>query len=155
MGSLKEVYQYIPELAVPIVMMNNVTTSVALAVGECIQQNISLREIPERVNTFHQNEWEIILPKVKKEKVVITTCSTGIGTAVQISTLLEKSIPDQLQIRILPYEFNQLENSEHIRQTLAAYDIVGVVGTTKPRQELAPFISLEELISGAQGQRCY
>ncbi|MDY4307683.1 hypothetical protein SNF32_11760 [Enterococcus mundtii] len=90
MGSLKEVYQYIPELTVPIVMMNNVTTSVAIAVGECIQQHVSLREIPERVNAYHQNEWEIILPKVKKEKVVITTCSTGIGTAVQISTLLEK-----------------------------------------------------------------
>lgn len=33
MGSLKEIYQYIPELMVPIVMMNNVTTSVAIAVG--------------------------------------------------------------------------------------------------------------------------
>ena len=33
MGSLKEIYQYIPELTVPIVMMNNVTTSVAIAVG--------------------------------------------------------------------------------------------------------------------------
>lgn len=149
MGSLKEVYQYIPELTVPIVMMNNVTTSVALAVGECIQQNVSLREIPERVNAYHQNEWEIILPKVKKEKVVITTCSTGIGTAVQISTLLEKSIPDHLQILILPYEFNQLENSEHMKQILTSYDVVGIIGTTKPRQELAPFISLEELISGA------
>ena len=42
MGSLKEIYQYIPELTVPIVMMNNVTTSVAIAVGECIQQNVSL-----------------------------------------------------------------------------------------------------------------
>lgn len=149
MGSLKEIYQYIPELTVPIVMMNNVTTSVAIAVGECIQQNVSLREIPERVNAYSQNEWEIILPQTKKEKVVITTCSTGIGTAVQISNLLEKSIPDHLQIRILPYEFNQLENREHVKQALTSYDIVGVVGTNKPRQELAPFISLEELISGA------
>ena len=71
MGSLKEIYQYIPELTVPIVMMNNVTTSVAIAVGECIQQNVSLREIPERVNAYSQNEWEIILPQTKKEKVVI------------------------------------------------------------------------------------
>ena len=37
---------------------------------------------------------------------------------------------------------------------LTSYDIVGVVGTNKPRQELAPFISLEELISGA-GRRCF
>lgn len=48
-----------------------------------------------------------------------------------------------------PYEFNQLENREHVKQALTSYDIVGVVGTNKPRQELAPFISLEELISGA------
>ena len=100
----------------------------------------SLREIPERVMPTVKNEWEIILPQTKKEKVVITTCSTGIGTAVQISNLLEKSIPDHLQIRILPYEFNQLENREHVKQALTSYDIVGVVGTNKPRQELAPFI---------------
>jgi sigma-54 dependent transcriptional regulator of gfr operon len=149
MGSLKEIYQYFPELSVPIIMMNNVTTSLAIAAGECIQQNVPLKEIPERVTSSYQNEWEIILPQTKKEKVLITTCSTGIGTAVQISTLIEKSIPDHLQIQVLPYEFSQLENAEQFKQTFAAYDIVGIVGTTKPRQELAPFISLEELISGA------
>ncbi|MDY4307682.1 hypothetical protein SNF32_11755 [Enterococcus mundtii] len=36
-----------------------------------------------------------------------------------------------------------------MKQILTSYDVVGIIGTTKPRQELAPFISLEELISGA------
>ena len=95
-------------------------------------------EIPERVNAYSQNEWEIILPQTKKKKVVITTCSTGIGTAVQISNLLEKSIPDHLQIRILLMSSISWKIGNIVKQALTSYDIVGVVGTNKPRQELAP-----------------
>jgi sigma-54 dependent transcriptional regulator of gfr operon len=149
MGSLKEIYQYFPkELQAPIVLMNNVTTSLALAVGECIRDDNSLNEIPEMVTQQNKNEWEIIFPKTKKEQVVITTCSTGIGTAVQIASLLEKSIPDHLAVHVIPYEFSQLEKLEKVKQALSAYEIVGIIGTNRPRNNEFPFISLEELIAG-------
>ena len=79
MGSLKEIYQYIPELTVPIVMMNNVTTSVAIAVGNVSSKNVSLREIPERVNAYSQNEWEIILPQTKKRKLSSQRVQQGLN----------------------------------------------------------------------------
>jgi sigma-54 dependent transcriptional regulator of gfr operon len=46
--------------------------------------------------SVHPNEWEIILPENKTERVILTTCSTGIGTAVKIRDLLEKSLSKEI-----------------------------------------------------------
>lgn len=91
MGSLKEIYQYFPaEEEGPFLLMNNVTTSLALSIGEAIKDEVSFEELPQKALTVHPNEWEIILPENKTERVILTTCSTGIGTAVKIRDLLEK-----------------------------------------------------------------
>ncbi|MGX7163771.1 sigma 54-interacting transcriptional regulator [Enterococcus massiliensis] len=149
MGSLKEIYQYFPkDIKAPIAIMNNVTTGLAIAVGEVIQKRNNITEIPTLVEKVHKNRWEIILPELDKEKVLITTCSTGIGTAVQISNLLEKSMPSNLEIKIIPCEYKQLTNPTEFEKMFEPYDIIGIIGTDNPRHKGVPFISLERLISG-------
>jgi sigma-54 dependent transcriptional regulator of gfr operon len=150
MGSLKEIHRYFSkETAAPLVLMNNVTTSLALAVGEEIQKKCPLSELPQQAFNSYENEYEIILPEMKKEKMILTTCATGIGTAVQISELLEKSLPGNLSIKIVPCEFRQLKDPLIFEKEFSLYEVLGIVGTNNPFAAQRPFISLEELIAGA------
>lgn len=49
MGSLKEIYQYFPvEEEGPFLLMNNVTTSLALSIGEAIKDEVSFEELPQK-----------------------------------------------------------------------------------------------------------
>lgn len=149
MGSLKEIHRYFSkETTAPIVLMNNVTTSLAIAVGEGIQRQQQLGEIPAKAISSHQSQWEIIQPEMKKEKIILTTCATGIGTAVQISNLLEKSLPDTTSVKLIPCEFRQLCNPVEFEKAFSLYDVLGIVGTANPAVEGVPFISLEDLIAG-------
>lgn len=149
MGSLKEIHQYFPKnISTPIVMINNVTTSLAIAVGESIKNDCHFSEIPNVALSYHKNDWEIILPTLNKEKLILTTCSTGLGTAVKIGNLLEKSMPQNLSVKIIPHEFGQLSNIEFFKNSFAIYDVLGIIGTENPNIEDVPFISLEDLIIG-------
>ncbi len=129
--------------------MNNVTTSLALSIGEAIKDKVSFEELPQKALTVHPNEWEIILPENKTERVILTTCSTGIGTAVKIRDLLEKSLPAEAQLKIIPCEYNQLRNAESIKESFPEYEIVGIISVQTTRLQMTSRISLsEELIAG-------
>ncbi|MBO0440047.1 sigma 54-interacting transcriptional regulator [Candidatus Enterococcus ikei] len=149
MGSLKEIHRYFSkETTAPIILMNNVTTSLAIAVGEGIQRQQQLAEIPAKAINSHHYQWEIIKPQTRKEKIIITTCATGIGTAVQISNLLEKSLPDNSEVKLVPCEFRQLRTPAEFEKAFSLYNVLGIVGTANPIVENVPFISLEDLIAG-------
>lgn len=149
MGSLKEIYQFLlKNMAAPLLIMNNVTTGLAVVVGEAIQQQKKISEIPNIVTNTIQIDSQLILPEKNKVKILLITCSTGIGTSVQISNLLNKSIPSKVSLKILPCEYHQLENSEDFLCAYDSFNVIGIVGTDNPRVKSVPFLSLEELISG-------
>lgn len=54
-------------------------------------KNVSLEEIAEETVRQIQPEWRLLYPEENKPKALITTCFTGIGTAVHLSELLEKA----------------------------------------------------------------
>lgn len=154
MGSLKEIYQYFPkQIRVPIVIMNNVTTSMAIAVGENLQKSLSLEDI---VNQSHQQspfDWQVIYPGENRTKALLTTCQTGIGTAIHIGNLLEKSLPSGYDLKFLPYEYKVLADKKKEESVFSIYDVLGIIGTDNPEIEGIPFLSLEEMISGDEKQR--
>ncbi|MGM0125549.1 sigma-54 dependent transcriptional regulator, gfr operon transcriptional activator [Enterococcus sp. AZ194] len=154
MGSLKEIYQYFPkQITVPIAIMNNVTTPLAIAVGENLQKKLSLSEITERSASQATLDWKIIYPEENRTKALLTTCQTGIGTAAHISHLLEKSLPSSCNLKVLPYEFQVLADKKKSETVFSAYDVLGIIGTDNPYVEQIPYLSLEELISGDENQR--
>lgn len=154
MGSLKEIYQYFPkQITVPIAIMNNVTTPLAIAVGENLQKKLSLSEIAERSAKQAVLDWEIIYPEENKTKALLTTCQTGIGTAAHISHLLEKSLPSTCGLKVLPYEFQILADKKKSETVFSVYDVLGIIGTDNPDVEEIPYLSLEELISGDENQK--
>lgn len=149
MGSLKEIYQYFPkQITAPIIIMNNVTTPLAIAIGENLQKNLPLKEIAEISTKEAMLDWEIIYPQENKLQVLLTTCFTGIGTATHISHLLEKSLPKMSELKIFPYEYEVLKNNKRSEAVFSMYDVLGIIGTADPVIEDIPYLSLESLISG-------
>lgn len=153
MGSLKEIYQYFPkQINVPIVIMNNVTTPLAVAVGESIKHQRTLNELAMKSAAEAAFDWEIIYPEENRTKALLTTCQTGIGTANQICHLLEKSLPSTCELKILPYEYRILEEKKLDETVFSIYDVLGIIGTDDPKIAEMPYLSLEELISGDEQQ---
>lgn len=153
MGSLKEIYQYFPkQINVPIVIMNNVTTPLAIAVGENIKFQRTLNELATKSAEEAHFDWEIIYPKENRTKALLTTCQTGIGTATQICHLLEKSLPSTCELKILPYEYRVLEEKKLDETVFSVYEVLGIIGTDDPHIPKMPYLSLEELISGDEQQ---
>lgn len=153
MGSLKEIYQYFPkQINVPIVIMNNVTTPLAIAIGENIKHQRTLSELASKAAAEAVLDWEIIYPEENRTKALLTTCQTGIGTATQICHLLEKSLPGTCELKILPYEYRVLEEKKLDETVFSIYDVIGIIGTDDPQIETIPYLSLEALISGDEQQ---
>lgn len=149
MGSLKEIYEYFPQqLTAPIMIMNNVTTPLALAVGENIQKELSLSDVAVRSASYLKQDWKLIYPQENKAKALLTTCFTGIGTAKQISQLLEESLPAASHLKVIPYDYETLHNHKKKETVFSLYDVVGIIGTANPAIDDMPYLSLEELISG-------
>lgn len=149
MGSLKEIYEYFPQqLTAPIMIMNNVTTPLALSVGENIQKELSLSDVAEHAVMDLKLDWELIYPQENKTKALLTTCPTGIGTAKTISHLVEESLPVSVQLKVIPYDYETLSTQKKLETVFLLYDVIGIVGTANPGIESIPYLSLEELIAG-------
>lgn len=149
MGSLKDIYQYFPnQIKAPIVIMNNVTTPLAISVGEQIQRKLSLKQQIKNSLESSKMDYRIIYPETNMDKVILTTCMTGIGTATKISKLIENSLPKSVSLKVLPYEFSALMDDSQMNTILSMYDCLGIIGTDDPQISKVPYISLEDLISG-------
>ncbi|SMC20058.1 Transcriptional regulatory protein LevR, contains PRD, AAA+ and EIIA domains [Clostridium acidisoli DSM 12555] len=85
-----------------------------------------------------------------KKNVIVTICSTGEGTAVKLKELVTNIVTNTTkeEIEILPVSVKDINNT--IRTIKKKHNIIASVGIVNPNID-APFISLEELISG-QGE---
>ncbi|OPJ60397.1 sigma 54-interacting transcriptional regulator [Clostridium oryzae] len=156
MGSLKDIYLNIKDyINVPIAIVNNVSTQMALFVGDLLNKNIYLEELIEKLKASNVTQYKIIYPEISKEKAIITSCITGIGTAKQLQALLEKSIPKELGIHILVNEYERLKTNGTKEALFQLYDVLAILGTTNPEVEQVEYISLEDLISGRGEDKLY
>lgn len=147
MGSLQEIQTYIkPKEMITIGIINNVTTSMVLEVGQLIINQALPETIVEKAKK-QQTEVKLHLPKVKEQKVFITTCLTGIGTANQIKQLLEDSIDEQYSIIIRAVDYHTLKNNG-ISGGIRSEDVLAIIGTDNPEIDGIDYIPLEKLISG-------
>lgn len=156
MGSLKDIYSNIKEyINAPIAIVNNVSTQMALFVGELLNRDIYLEELIEKLKASNETQYKIIYPEKEKEKAIITSCITGIGTAKQLQALLEKSIPKELGIHILVHEYERLKTNGAKEALFQLYNVLAILGTANPEVEGVEYISLEDLISGRGEDKLY
>lgn len=151
MGSLQEIQQFIQlKNSITIGIINNVTTSIVLQVGELIISEKLPEEIIQKVKANYKIEAKIYVPLIKKQQVIITTCLTGVGTASHIQQLLEESIDKAYGIDIKVMDYRRLKN-DGIGEELAGAKIIAIIGTDNPKVKNIRYIPLEKLISGEDG----
>lgn len=148
MGSLEGILKYISsEVNFPIGIITNVSTQTALAVAEKIVLDNSLEEIIDYVEENISQKTEILYLVEIKNKLIITCCQTGIGTAERIRILLEESLPKNLDVKIISYDYRDLIDEEKIKVLRKSFDILMIMGTSEIDITGIPYIGLEDLIS--------
>ena len=149
MGSLREIYaSFERELKVPLAVVNNISTQMALHAGELIRKGMELEEIIESIERDNKMEHKIIYPKEYRARAIVTCCITGTGTARQLQRLIQASVPKSLGIQVISYDYDQLKKQDVVKNICQKYEILGMVGTKNPHVITETFIPLEKLVSG-------
>lgn len=149
MGSLNDIHHYFSrKVTMPVVIINNVSTRMALYVGERILRGDYLETLADEIAADLPVEHKIVWPELNKPKAIITTCATGIGAASNLSSLLKASIPQELGIEVVAYEYDTLAENKRREPIFSRFDVLALVGTLDPSIPDVPYISLDTLISG-------
>lgn len=149
MGSLKAIHRHFDRaLSTPVTIINNVSTSMALYVGERILQGHFIEEIARDIARDVPVEYQLYWPKSNKLRAILTTCATGIGVATNLCALLSASIPQALEIDVVACDYAMLASNKTQEPVFMRYDVLAIVGTLDPHIASVPWISLDSLISG-------
>ncbi|EJC1231388.1 sigma-54-dependent transcriptional regulator [Salmonella enterica] len=151
MGYTKEIAEaLLSVIHGPLVVVDNVTTRLALNVASEIALQKNIEQIAEEIVPLNQSRWDVFWPAQKKARALLVTCITGIGTAFKFKNLMEKSQLTDFDINIIASEYTRLKNSRMAAPLLNQYDVIAVVGTIDPQLAGTPWVGIEELL-GEQG----
>lgn len=130
MGSLKAIHRHFDRaLSTPVTIINNVSTSMALYVGERILQGHFIEEIARDIARDVPVEYQLYWPKSNKPRAILTTCATGIGVATNLCALLSASIPQALEIDVVACDYAMLASNKTQEPVFMRYDVLAIVGT--------------------------
>ncbi|GAA3011311.1 sigma 54-interacting transcriptional regulator [Tetragenococcus solitarius] len=149
MGSLNMIYEQLKQnINQPVLFIDQLSTPLALEVGNLIQQDRSLNEIAESMQEVVVPNVQLYQPKRRKKKAIITTCFSGLGVAIQIQKLLYDCLDGILAIDILPIEFADLQANGLSEAFLSQYEVLSIIGTNDVHIPEMKFVYLENIISG-------
>lgn len=146
MGSLEKIYEGVARKTnANIAIANNVSTKLALSVGENLIKKVPLKKIFDSFKNDCEDYYQII-EKKEKDKVILCSCATGIGTAEKLKFILEDSLPKNLPVQVLTYDYSTLLENKLESNFFDNYEVVCIVGTLNPNIDNITFIPVEELI---------
>lgn len=149
MGSLNMIYDQLKQIInVPVLFIDQLSTPMALEIGNWIIQGKSLQEIAENMQEVITPNIQLFKPKRQKQLAILTTCLTGVGTAIQIQKLLSDCLEGIIDIVILPIEYSSLKTDGIPTNISEKYEILSIIGTNDPQLENTKFVYLENIISG-------
>ncbi|MCM0648989.1 sigma 54-interacting transcriptional regulator [Clostridium swellfunianum] len=127
-------------------IINNITTNIALDIAGRI---INGQDVETMINGIEKNNplvCKLIKTKAKK-KAILTTCISGIGTAVKVRNLVRECIGNAL-IEVKEYDYASLTLKGKEDKVFSDYDVKLVISTTKLEIEGVNTILLHDLING-------
>ena len=145
MGSLEELYKGIHLENVNIGIINNISTKAALEIGNGILQNIPMEDIFKNVLKYHMMNYHIEYNR-QKEKVILCSCASGMGTAEKLKQIIQDSLPIGLDIKVKTYNYNDLLEKGKSSTFFDEYHVICVIGTLNPNIERLNFIPIEDFI---------
>lgn len=148
MGSLEELYKSLLDFVEgDIAIINNITTQLALDVGNRIMQNQPIEQIVTEAIQKNNISYKFIRNKKSRKNAILTTCITGIGTAKKIKDLLKECFANE-NIEIIPYDYGRLKGNGIKDSIFKNYNVKLIIGTSDPGIKEIPYLSLEDLIAG-------
>lgn len=146
MGSLEDIADEINAKNRSIGVINNVSTKLALAIGEKIIQEKNIEEIMNLdFNSFNISS-NLILKNTKKDAILITS-ENGVSMTHRLKEMYKASMPEQSQIELIELDYSMLINQRDIHPLFDEYNVIFISGTMHPHLETIPFISLEGIIT--------
>ena len=156
MGSLKYFGELIEEetgIIIKVIELASTITVIECARKALIEKDINKiwNSVRESHLTFFKSAIKSLSEnfKAKKDNIIITLCSTGVGSAIIIKEMIEKQLlKEESSLQIIPL------NVSDAKEFLANLNILGkdkkilaIIGTFNPDIYGIPFISAEEIFS--------
>lgn len=146
MGSLEEIYKGIKHVINSnIGIINNVSTKLALEIGSGIKQGKDIQELLQMAAKNNVTSQTYINNRERKA-AILSVCAAGFGAAEKIMELLATSLPYDVPIAILPYDYQSLVNHGTNDSVFKKYNVQGIIGTLNPQLEGIPFVAVEEIV---------
>lgn len=146
MGSLEKIYDHLSHITnFNIAIANNVSTKFALFVGEGIIKNEPLKYIFDESIGMLDTNYKITERK-EKEKIILCSCATGMGTAEKLKEILEESLPEKIPVKVLTYDYSTLVKNQLESDFFDRYEVICIIGTLDPKIPNLKFVSLENFI---------
>ncbi|MCX7883470.1 MAG: sigma 54-interacting transcriptional regulator [Caloramator sp.] len=150
MGSLANFEtEIIERTGIEVKVLDMVSTAIVLeATRKSNFFNMELNSIYNSLKSFRgYGKYEEVIDR-EYDKVIVTICSTGEGTAIKLKQLVEgviQNITDEY-INVIPLSVYDLK--EEVERIQSKYKIIASVGVIDPKIN-APFIPLERLLDGS------
>lgn len=147
MGSLNTIVKKVKKFySLPILIINNVSTPIALEVGNQLIANKDFDYISERIGKTRVT-CTLFNKRATMDNVIITTCMTGMGTAKRIEKILANSFEGLISVKVMAFDYHELVNYKRV-DLLSKANVLAIVGIDNPYIPGIPYFGLEEIISG-------
>ncbi|MBS2951671.1 sigma 54-interacting transcriptional regulator [Klebsiella pneumoniae] len=145
MGSLQDIYSEIKlHIQGDLLVMNNVSTAMALNIAEKIQKNLPMKEIIDGVKGAWEVEARYYSGIVEGNKIIIS-CISGEGVARQLQEIIRRNIIDEA-IDVVTMEYDDLK-WKIAKADSALYGTRLLITTTEMDAGYIPQINTRKLIS--------
>ncbi|CAM3326785.1 sigma 54-interacting transcriptional regulator [Vagococcus fessus] len=131
----------------PFAVIDNVSTKLALDVGFKIINKENISQLALKASESHYSECSVFEPEVPKEKALIISCQTGIGTANKLKDIFEENLPKSANIQLVVTDFKHLTTMKTNTTFFARYEVLGSIGTTDPKIQDVQFLGLDDIMS--------
>ncbi|MCD8084543.1 MAG: sigma 54-interacting transcriptional regulator [Clostridiales bacterium] len=133
-------------------IINNVSTRLALDVGSKILKNLSMSEIVQTACEEYVTTYKLSEGRSKKAAVIFVS-EAGVVVARRMAELFNHSLPKQIEVEFLGYDYLRLKHREELEEIKKKYEILFLSGTINPEIEELPYIPMEEIISFQEIER--
>ncbi len=128
-------------------VINNVSTRLALNVGNAILNENNMKMILEKVSAHSMAKYTIV--KRQKKDAIIFTSESGIQTAQRMRELFENSLSTKsIPVDFVVCDYNQLISSGQDHEIFNNNNVLFITGTANPHVNGQKFVALEDIISG-------
>lgn len=149
---IKELYISLQKvITVPFVLINNTSANIAIKIGSYLLDNYDMEEIVRNIEEDNKIQYYVNYSG-EKDKALLAICPTGLGVAQKLKNILKKSIPKEIDVKIIDYQYESIKDFDKQSMIFKQYDVIGAIGPINPNIVGIPFIYLHDITSENAGE---